>query len=278
MSPRPGSTDGPSRVRLHVETYAPVARDPATATVVFCHGFGGSARNFRPQARGLRDEVRSVLYDARGHARSESSASASGEGEYGLAALACDLGRVIDDCESTEVVLVGLSLGAATALAYAQRHPERVRGLLLASYPNAGAVLSQWALGFASALEQSGIEASGERYVWGAASRFDGAAKALIRQGFLEHSATALAQILRHSLAPLPPVELLAPALASLQIPTSVVVGAEDAGSLEPSKLLSSLIPNAKLSVLDGAGHVVNLERVSEFNAELRSLVLRTCK
>lgn len=276
MNPRAGLPAVASAVPLHVESYAPESQVPAATTVVFCHGFGGSARNFRPQARALRAWARSILYDARGHARSRADVAGPHEVEFRLEALTGDLGRVVDDYAQSDVVLVGLSLGAATALAYAIEHPEKVRGLLLASYPNAGRGLRQWALEFADAIEQEGIEASGERYVWGESARFDQAARALIRQGFLEHSASALAGLLRHGLAQLPEVRELAASLRLLQIPTSVVVGGADIGCIEPSQLLSGLIPNASLSVLDGAGHVVNLERVSEFNAELKSLISRT--
>ena len=43
-------------------------------TLILGHGFGGSARNFRPQSRVLRDRYRVVLHDARA---AQSSASSS---------------------------------------------------------------------------------------------------------------------------------------------------------------------------------------------------------
>jgi pimeloyl-ACP methyl ester carboxylesterase len=55
---------------LHVEVHGP----HAATGVVLAHGFGGSARNWRPQLRALRGRYRVVVYDARGHARSEAPA------------------------------------------------------------------------------------------------------------------------------------------------------------------------------------------------------------
>ena len=52
-------------VDLHIEEYG--AGEPA---IVLMHGFAGSARNLRPQARFLADRHRVILFDARGHARS----------------------------------------------------------------------------------------------------------------------------------------------------------------------------------------------------------------
>ena len=43
--------------------------------------------------------------------------------------------------------------------------------------------------------------------------------------------------------------------------------------SLEPSRQLASAIPNARLAIIEDAGHVVNLARPVEFNAELRSFL-----
>ena len=112
-------------VRLHVEATG------AGPWLVFSHGFGGSARNFRPQVKALAATHRVVTYDARGHARSE----APGEPE------AYDFERLIDDYErvasgsDAPVVAGGLSLGAATALGFTLRRKERVRALILASPP-----------------------------------------------------------------------------------------------------------------------------------------------
>ena len=124
-------TSSPEAVRLHVETTGSGGR------LVFAHGFGGSARNFRPQARALGRTHQVILYDARGHARSDAP---SGAQAYTLERLVDDYERVSLRREGgaaaeTGIVAGGLSLGSATALGFALRRPELVRGLVLASPP-----------------------------------------------------------------------------------------------------------------------------------------------
>jgi pimeloyl-ACP methyl ester carboxylesterase len=276
MSQRYQSESGCIRAQLHVERYEPeedfdsVVDGKCRTTVVLCHGFGGSARNFRPQARALGASVRFVLFDARGHARSEKPLP---EHAYRLPCLIEDLASVVDLHTSGRVIVGGLSLGAAVALGYALRHPDRIAGLLLASYPTPPSHLRPWALQFAANIEEFGVEIAGERFIWGPTSRFDPKTRELVRRGFLEHAPWALAALLRHSLAALGPLEDSSGELRELPMPTRIVVGGDDTGSVGPCHLLSRLIPRASLSVLEGAGHVVNLARVAEFNRELRILI-----
>lgn len=249
-------------VRLHVE-----AKGEGT-TVVFAHGFGGSARNFRPQVRALSDSFRVVVYDARGHGRSEAPEAAEA---YTLERLVDDFERVAGEHGGGRpVVAAGLSLGAATALAFARRRPEQVSRLILASPPGAGATRSDWALGFAQAIDAQGLEAAGAGFVWGERSRFDPAGAKLIKSGLMEHPGYALAHILRQTLAVLPsPTELA----GGLRLPALVVAGGEDDAVLPAAKELAAVLPGARLVVVPGAGHVVNLVAADAFNAEVRTFL-----
>ena len=233
--------------------------------VVLCHGLGGSARNWRVQLRALRPRYRAIAYDARGHARSQAP---SGAGAYHMQRLVDDLGRVLDANPRGPAVVAGLSLGAATALHFALAQPERVRGLVLASFPapRAAGGFADVALEFAAAIERDGLEAAGARYVWGEASGLDPQAAALVRAGFLEHAPLAIAALLREAIAAQPAVEALAPRLAALEAPALVVAGAADRGSLGPSRALAAALPRARLAVIEAAGPVVNLARPDAFN------------
>jgi pimeloyl-ACP methyl ester carboxylesterase len=241
-------------------------------TVVLAHGFAGSARNFGPQARALRDRFRLVRYDARGHARSEAPDDPA---VYTPDTFADDLGRVFDG----SAVVGGLSMGAAIALRFALGHPERVRGLVLAAYPagrESGRGMSGQALELADAIERDGLEAAGQRFVWGPESGLDADAARLVRQGFLEHQPHGLIHTLRGVLARLPPVEDLAPRLREVAGPVLVVVGERDHGSLDACHRLAAALNNSILNVIRDAGHVVNLQRPAAFNAVLREFLLGT--
>jgi 2-succinyl-6-hydroxy-2,4-cyclohexadiene-1-carboxylate synthase len=166
-------------------------------------------------------------------------------------------------------------LGAKLVLDYALRYPSRVRALVLSSYPSSGEDPKRhaWALGFADAIDARGLDAAGAEFVWGERSRFDPKGAALIRQGLLEHSPHALAQIQRQILATSPSPRTLGPRLRELSIPTCVIAGADDAESLAPCRDLAELLPQAELHVLEAAGHVVNLTRPDEFNQILAAFL-----
>jgi len=244
-------------------------------TLILGHGFGGSARNFRPQSRALRDRCRVVLHDARGHARSEAPPDAA---SYSPDRFVADVARLLDDAGAATGVVGGLSMGASIALQFALAHPERVRALVLASFPasSSGAGFARSARAFADCIDREGLPAAGERFVWGAASGLDERGAALVRQGFLEHPPFAHAHILRELLASQPSVETLAPELRRLPVPTLVIAGARDHASIGPSEALAATLPNAELVLLPEAGHIVNLETPTSFNHHLQQFLTRT--
>ncbi|HEY3255455.1 MAG TPA: alpha/beta hydrolase [Polyangiaceae bacterium] len=247
-------------VKLYTETFG-AEENPG---IIFCHGFGGSARNFRLQARLLEKTFRVTLFDLRGHARSPAP---DGAQSYRIEALLADLDELVQ-AQPTPLILAGLSLGAKLSLDYALLYPARVRALVLASYPTSGDVEKRrtWALGFAEAIEQRGLDEAGAEFVWGEQSRFDPKGAKLIRQGLLEHSPQALAHLQRELLAASPSPERLAPALRALRIPTGLIAGTDDPESLGPCRELAALLPLAELHELENAGHVVNLTRPTLFN------------
>src|SRR5258705_889459 len=212
--------------RLHVDV------DGAGPAIVLAHGLGGSARNFGPQMRVLKDRYRVIRYDARGHARSDAPHEASA---YTPATFVDDMGRVLDDAgEKTPgdaAVVGGLSMGAGTALRFALAHPARVRGLVLCAFP-AGADdpegFAAKALRFAETIERDGLEAAGDVYVWGPSTRLDRNAVHFVQQGFLEHPPHGLALTLRGVIAQQPPVTAMRREPAALRAPVLIVVGPED--------------------------------------------------
>ena len=250
---------------LHVDV------EGAGPVVALAHGFGGSARNFGPQARALRDRWRIVRWDARGHAR---SGAPEDPAAYTPDAVVDDVGRVLDRVGADVAVVGGLSMGAATALGFALAHPARVRGLVLASYPDAAAGgISHVALPFADAIARDGLDAAGTAFAWGAGSRLDPRGAALVRQGFLEHPPRGLVHTLRGVLARWPSIDALAPRLAVVRRPVLLIAGERDSVALGASRRLASLLSQARLVVVPEAGHVVNLERPAPFNAALREFL-----
>jgi pimeloyl-ACP methyl ester carboxylesterase len=253
--------------RLHLDV------DGEGPTVLLAHGFGGSARNFGPQMRALKDRWRVVRYDARGHARSDAPAEPSA---YSPTTFVDDMRRVLDEVGAAQAVVGGLSMGAGIALRFALAHPDRVRGLLLAAFP-AGADdpdgFAGKALAFADTIAREGLEAAGEGYVWGPRTKLDRNAVNFVRQGFLEHPSHGLEHTLRGVIAKQPSVGDMRGDLARVRAPALVVVGSQDGPSRRASEALAAALPGARLMIVPGAGHVVNLQKPDEVSAAMREFV-----
>jgi len=252
--------------KLHVEV------DGSGPTIVLGHGFGGSARNFRAQVRGLAPEFCVVRFDGRGHAR---SGAPDDPGAYTPAAFIRDVGRVLDQVGVEQATIGGVSMGAGIALRFALAHPERTRALVLAAFPAAAPAggLAAVAHRFAEAIERDGLEAAGGAYIWGPDSGLDARTARLVREGFLEHEPHALAHILRGVIAVQPAVAQIRADLARVTQPVLVIAGADDHTSLAPSHVLATALPDARLAIIAGAGHLVNVAKPDEFNTHVRAFL-----
>ena len=94
--------------------------------VVAAHGVTGTHMNFEALADQLGDAVTLLAPDLRGRGHS----SAVG-GPYGMAAHADDLVAVLDHADAADALFLGHSMGGFAAVVAADRHPRRVRNLVL---------------------------------------------------------------------------------------------------------------------------------------------------
>ena len=109
-------------IRTYYESFG---RGP---TVVFAHGLGGLLDNETAWAqRAAEMDTRVVLYSLRGHGRTSPSHDPN---KYRFDSLAHDLAALLSALGLQRSVVGGASLGAAVALAFALRCPERVDGLI----------------------------------------------------------------------------------------------------------------------------------------------------
>jgi pimeloyl-ACP methyl ester carboxylesterase len=95
--------------------------------VVFLHSFGGDSSHWASQLDHLRHHRRALAIDLRGHGKS----ARPKDGDYSVGAYVRDLEVVVEALKLQRFVLVGHSLGAAVANAYAGKHPRRVAGVVL---------------------------------------------------------------------------------------------------------------------------------------------------
>ena len=95
--------------------------------VLFAHSFAGSKEQWQPQLEHLWKARRAVAFDWRAHGKSDPSPT----NDYSIQAVEDDIGVVADKLGLNRFVLVGHSMGAAAAIAFAAEHPDRVAGLLV---------------------------------------------------------------------------------------------------------------------------------------------------
>jgi pimeloyl-ACP methyl ester carboxylesterase len=96
--------------------------------LILVHGVGGSHHLFEPELSEFRGGRRVIAFDQRGCGGSADAASGS---NYDLDTRMHDLSYVIDALRLDAVVLVGHGTGAQVVARYAERNPDRVRGLVL---------------------------------------------------------------------------------------------------------------------------------------------------
>ena len=95
--------------------------------VLFLHGGGLTAHTWDLVCLALRLDYRCLALDLRGHGDSEWSP----EMNYGIEAHRDDVAALIEHLGLDGLVLVGMSLGGLTALAYAGRHAAKLDALVI---------------------------------------------------------------------------------------------------------------------------------------------------
>lgn len=105
-------------------------------SVLLLHGLTATRRYVVHGSRALvQGDCQVIAYDARGHGE---SGPAPSPGDYTYPLLATDAVAVLDAAGTDRAILVGNSMGAATAVAVALDHPQRVSGLVLVTPAHLG--------------------------------------------------------------------------------------------------------------------------------------------
>ena len=166
--------------------------------LVLLHGLTATRRYVLHGSRLLeREGYRVISYDARAHGESD-----PGEG-YEYSDLAADLLSVLDSQEVESAVLVGHSMGAATAMRVALEHPDRIGGLvqITPAYPGEpyleDSALAYWDR-LAAGLESDAVDGFMRAFEPPQDPRFRGAVLKFTRQRIERHlHPEALAQAVR---------------------------------------------------------------------------------
>jgi pimeloyl-ACP methyl ester carboxylesterase len=227
-------------------------------SLVFIHGAGGTHRHWAHQVRGLAS-VNAYALDLPGHGRSV------GQSRTSISSYAEFLEDFVGALGLQRVILVGHSMGGAIVQHFALNHMSRAEGLVLVGTGARLRVLP--------------------RILEGLLSDFDSIVDMLLGYAYAEDAPSELVELgKREWLANTPEVvhgDFLAcdnfdvmEQLGEMRCPTLVLCGEDDL--LTPAKYgryLEENIPNATLSIVPGAGHMVMLEQPEQVNRAIEEFL-----
>jgi len=241
-------------VTLH---YSIHGKDRDRPPILLTHGFGASSAMWELNLAALANERRVLAWDMRGHGLSHAPEDPEA---YGVEQSVGDMLALLDLLEAPEAVIIGMSLGGYLSLAFHARHPRRVRALVLVDTgpgfrrDEPRAQWNAYAERTAAALEREGL---------GALSHGAETGRHTDARGLIHTARRAMAQHDAHVIE----------SLDRIDVPTLVIVGAQDANFLRAAEYMAQRIQGASMVVLQGAGHAANIDAATGFNAAVREFL-----
>ena len=236
-------------------------------SVVLLHGYPFNRSMWRDQLVELQQHHRVIIPDLRGHGE-----SAVTESPATMQRMAGDVASLLETLNISRATIGGLSMGGYVALAFYRLFPLRVRSLLLADTraqedteeakqnreKQAEKALQEGMEGIADALLPKLLAAQT------VAKRPEIVKR--VRKMIVETAPEGAAAALRGMAQRQDQSSFLSRIIA----PTLIIVGSEDALTpLADAEVMHSEIGGSRLQVIEGAGHVSNIENPEEFNKAL---------
>lgn len=233
-------------------------------SVVLLHGYPFNRSMWREQVEQLKQNHRVIIPDLRGHGE-----TAVTPGPATMQSMAYDVASLLETLNISRATIGGLSMGGYVALAFYRLFPLRVRSLLLAdTRPQADT--------------EEGKQSREQQAEKALAEGMEGIADALLpkllapetveerpeivkrlREMIVETDPEGAAAALRGMAARQDQTSFLSRIIA----PTLIIAGSKDALTpVADAELMHREIGGSRLQIIEGAGHVSNLERPEEFN------------
>lgn len=240
-----------NQVRFHVQELGPGAESGESTPAFMAHGLlvdNLASWYFGAAPRVARDR-RVVLYDLRGHGRTEAVPSG-----YDVATGAADLAALVEATSEGAVHLVGHSYGALVALRCAIDHPHLVRSLGLVEAPLPPSRLEEMrSIATADPKQLLAALPKGLRDTLLRGRRR--AARARKSLEFLLTQSSLVKDLAAEE-------DISDELLGGLDVPVQLIYG--ERSSCRPvGDRLQAALPQARLEVLDG-GHYLSVERSGE--------------
>jgi len=239
--------------------------------VLLVHAIGCDHRMWDGLGTALSPRFRVIRMDVRGHGR-----SAVTPRPYSLDQLADDARDLLDSLKIDKAHWVGLSMGGMIGQAFALRHPQRLRKLVLANttstYGTQGPEMWE---ARAKAVGEGGMAAVKEL-----------AMQRYFTDDFRASSSDVVDRIGSGFLATDPEGYIaccnairdldFSGDLHRIKAPTLVIAGEKDVGTpVAMSEAIAKAIPGARLAVIPGAAHLSAVENPEEFNRLVEDFLAR---
>lgn len=210
--------------------------------IVLLHGMGSSRRMWRAQVDELAGRYDLVAPDLPGHGQAPGSFT-----------MDAAVGLVCDLLADGPAHLVGVSLGGTVAVQAALAEPTKVTGLLLSGTParlSKRLLLVQRAI--TAVLPPANLAATSLRIIRPADRRDADNYLADVLAAGRETQAEAMRELGRVDLTP---------RLGEITARTLVCCGSDDGRNIASVRALAAGIPDAKLRIIEGGGHLWNLQQ-----------------
>lgn len=242
--------------------------------VVFLHGIGGNRDNWSHQLASFSTHYRAVAWDARGYGDSEDY-----EGPCRFEDFSDDLARLLDHLDVERAHLVGLSMGGRILMDFAVRHPARVRSLVIAgSFPSFGSALTPEQQHEFMRLRREPLE-RGQSFPQLAPQLVAALAGPDAGARVLERMTGSIARLRAASYLKTLEATLnfdRTAALPQIAAPTLLLYGEFDTlVTPEAGRRVQQAMRHAEYQVIDGAGHLINIEAPEAFDAAVLDFLAR---
>ncbi|HEX5245150.1 MAG TPA: alpha/beta fold hydrolase [Tepidisphaeraceae bacterium] len=243
--------------------------------LVLLHGFPLDRRMWAEQASDASLRGRLIVIDLPGFGQSQPPVS------FTIPSLARGIRELVAQLDALPCVLTGLSMGGYVALNFAHEFQADLRGLILVD-TRAEADTAQGKENRQKMIEivrAKGSSAIAEQMQPKLLSPDTLAHRPHQVRALRQMMETVPAQTIEHALSAMRDRPDMTDALASIAVPTLILVG--DADAITPPDVAQSMqkkMPDAELVIVQGAGHMSPLEQPAQVNRAMRNFLARIDK
>lgn len=235
--------------------------------LLLLHGFGGDLNNWMFNQPALAENGVVYALDLPGH-----GGSSKDVGPGDVSTLTGAVVAFMDALGLQKAHLAGHSMGGAVALDLALSHPDRVASLSLVCSAGLGEEINgDYIAGFVAAAKRKDLKPVAQQLFADQSLVTRDMLDDLLKFKRIDGVQDALAAIVKGTFDGGKQSLVMADRLGGLTVPVQAIWGAED--QIVPPAHAGALADDANRHVLDGAGHMVHMEKAADVNRLLADFI-----